>query len=85
MGRIVGCHFAEKIVKGACGALFLEFFRRTVGDDDPAIDDDCPGACGFYFFENVRGKQNGLVFSESLNQLTHFMLLVWIKAVGRLV
>ncbi len=54
----------------------------AISHDSSAIDDDRAGACGFDFFEDVSGKQDGFVFAEAFDELADFVFLVGVEAVG---
>ena len=65
--------------------FFLQLLRRTVEHQFAAVDDDDPGADRFDLFENVGGNDDRLAFAHLPDQLAHFVLLVRVEAVGRLV
>ena len=67
-----------------CGALF-QFVGRAIGDDLAAIDDDRARTSGLDFFENVGRENDRLRFAHLANQSSHFMFLIGIEAVGRLI
>ena len=62
-----------------------KLIRGAVCDDFTAINDDRTGACSLYLFKDVRGKDDRLILTHALNESAHFMLLIRIKTVGRLI
>src|SRR2546421_10478232 len=63
----------------------LELLRRAVRDDLPSINDDGARAGGLALLEDMGGKNNRLLLAHPLDQTAHFMLLVRVQAIRRLV
>ncbi len=59
--------------------MFDELGGRAVGDDFAAVHDDGAGAGGFDFFEDVGGKEDGLVLAEALDELADLVFLVGVQ------
>ncbi len=76
---------AEDFVDGGSGDAGFEFFGGLVDEDFALVDDDDAVADGFDFFEDVGGEDDGFVCGHGLYQLSHFVLLVGVEAVGGLV
>ena len=62
-----------------------QLFRRAVGDDAAAVDDDRARAGGVDLLEDVGREHDRLVAAELADQVAHLVLLVRVEAVGRLV
>ncbi len=62
-----------------------QIFRRIARLDSSLVNDDDAAASHLHFRENVRRKQNGVLFAQVLDQLAHLADLVWIEADGRFV
>lgn len=65
--------------------MFFQLLGSSVGDDTALIDDDCAGASGGDFFEDVGGEEDGPVLTQSFDELADFGFLIGIESVGRLV
>ena len=65
--------------------FLLELFRRAVGHNLAAINNDGPRANRLDFFQNVCRKNDGLFLTHTANQRSHLMLLIGIKTVRRLI
>ncbi len=63
----------------------FELVGGAVGDDLAAIDNDGARTGGFDFFENVGGKDDRLFLAHAADEAAHFVFLVGVEAVGRLV
>lgn len=76
---------AEDFVDGGAGDAGFEFGWGFVDEDFALVDDDDAVADGFDFFEDVGGEDDGFVGGHRLYQLSHFVLLVGVEAIGGLV
>ena len=75
----------ESVAGDVGRSLCIKRLWRAVKDNPAFTDDHGARAHGFHFFKNVGGKHHGTVIAESANEFAHFMLLIWIKPVGRFV
>ena len=75
----------ESVAGDVGGSLGIKRLWGAVKDNAAFVDDHCARAHCFHFFKNMGGKHHGAVVAESANEFAHFMLLIWIKPIGRFI